>query len=169
MNATPTGKNIRPFVAKMRLLKLAALLESLPKKRFDFGTFCTIANNKEELAGTDPLKNATACGTSACAMGWAPSLRFAKDAGVAFKVTINKYFAPIYDDFDYLNNADFTINGKGALPTEVGEHLFGVSKDEFNRLFIPGDAEQGYSGLEDYATAKQVAKNIRRFVAKKYG
>lgn len=121
-----------------RLLKLADFLDALPRKKFDYSTY------GEERA----------CGTVACALGWAPSLPFAKKEK-ASRVLDNDYFY------------DFAICGQYAGPHEVSKHLFDLNPDEHRSLFVPGPIVEGYSGLWENATPKQVAKHIRKFVKEK--
>lgn len=153
---------MKDYVAKRRLLKLADFLHALPRKFFDYGVYCTV-----KLNDGDPLQNAAECGTTACAIGWAPALPFAKREGVKFSV--QQYSYDRNDDGNTAHDASFTINGVGSHAIAVAEKLFGLSEDEFNSLFIPGEKAVGCSGLPDTATPKALARHIRKFVAQRYG
>ena len=80
------------------------------------------------------------CGTVGCAVGWMPAIPAFKRLGVTIETV----------DDGFLGEAS---------------RVFGISKEESCRLFMPGAAKPGDSGLGDTATPKQVAKHIRAWVA----
>jgi hypothetical protein len=123
-------------VGNQRLLKLAAFLEKLPPKRFDYGSFVG-----DSWQGKPDLS----CGTTACAMGWAVAMPEFKRLGFVlgqswgFPIVKNRqgHFIGFYD---------------------AGTTMFGLSNDDYDALFIPNSA-----AAEKYS-AKTVAKKIRAFV-----
>lgn len=136
--------------AKRRLLKLADLLDSLDESKFDFATWGDV---DEGEVGTDALKNATLCGTKACALGWAPSLTFAKKAGYSLIIKQNSR------GYKY---GDFVKNGRPVDPYMVAKELFGVNRTQFYKLFvwtIKNDAKE---------SAHDIAENIRLFCSIRY-
>ncbi len=121
-----------------RLLKLAAFLEKVPKKNFDFATFV------EERG----------CGTVGCALGLAATMPEFKRLG-----------AKIEKRKDYYGDTEMYVTVSGCegyeAPNELAEVLFGIEGlHDFDRLFMPGPV----SGLKPSATGAEVAANIRLFV-----
>lgn len=127
-----------------RLLKLADFLETLPRKRFSFESYVGADWNGEQ--------DLSSCGTTACALGWAASMPEFRRLGLRLD-----YAGPS----SMMNGV---TNTEGDSEYDAAEKVFGVDDRQFEQLFIPGDKDL-YSGLEENATAKQVAKNIRRRVA----
>ncbi len=125
---------------KKRLLKLADFLDKLPPKRFDFGQWVG-----DDWGGKPDLS----CGTTACALGWSCAMPEFRRLGL------------------YLNeNGDVALRGHD-YPDEVeaSGFIFGLSPEEHQRLFIPQrDPKCDVDQLPEDATAKQVAKHIRKFV-----
>ncbi len=127
-----------------RLLKLAEHLETgkLGHKIFDFDH---INYGKRDERG---------CGTNGCAIGELPIV-FPR----SFK--FHTYENIHWDgDLTYIPNS-----GLSAFP--AAEDFFGISSDETEKLFCPygNDGEEWGKLLDNGATRKQVAKNIRAFVA----
>ena len=149
-----TNKN----VFKRRLLKLADLLQKLPRKRFDYGRWVG-----DDWKGKTDL----ACGTTACAFGWATTIPALRKAGLRLVESTN-------------GPRLFTVSIKGGSTSEheapklAAREIFGLENDEFEYLFIPDSGitfpELGLprEGPTHQATAKQVAKHIRQFVKAKY-
>lgn len=133
---------------RQRLLKLATHLESgeLSHQKFDFGFFhlpfvrCA--------ASTKP-DNSNLCGFAGCAVGECPAV-FPKRWRMA-------RFGP-------------KLKGTRGLSTlEQAQKDFDLRQLEAQHLFIPGEQKPSTFGgrfLEATATRRQVAKNIRIFVAK---
>jgi len=122
-----------------RLIALASFLEKkVPKKRFDF----------DRVVG--PGGSARRCGTSACAMGWAPSVPLLRKAGLRR---------------DYAGRLR-TLNTTGAHYLSIACWLFDIKFEEANFLFTPGlpDAENTYTLLPSDAGPRDVASRIRNFV-----
>ena len=135
-----TARRVRAPTGNKRLLKLASFLCTLKKEQFDYSTF-----GKE-----------AACGTVACALGWAAlSMDFSKKAGISL------------EDESFNNwktgGFQFVINGVRASYIDVSFALFGLSPGATHFLFIPG-AHPRDNGLTERASALAVATHIRRFV-----
>ena len=153
-----------PGIYRNRLLKLADLLHNLPRKRFKYNAW-GIGNPTLE-AGTNLLSNPESCGTSACALGWAVALPFAKEAGFTLR-TAAPYGFNIYADQPLSAEAAFFCYDKWVSPLKVARTLFGVSDDEFRFLFYP-NRMCFISRLDETATPKRVARHIRNFADGKY-
>jgi hypothetical protein len=147
-------------VYKQRLLALAELLETLPRKRFDYSHWAG-----DEWKGKTDLS----CGTSACALGWATTMPSLRKLGLRLVKDLSGWVAVKL----------ISKNGTFMNETEAAHEVFGVSEQEFQYLFIPGDDDEDEDitlpelGLNTYApgenaTPKQVAKHIRKFVKAKY-
>lgn len=157
-------KKITPAVQKARLLALAGLLESLPEKLFSYDNFCQIASeygNDAQIEafaalpyGTDLLaiKTATECGTTACAVGWAPSLPAAKKLGFGLTKTRG-------------GGVVFTKNGRYCGIHRFASQFFGLSGEAFSFLFYPTTLLGGLRSPDSDASASDVAEHIRDFVA----
>ena len=121
-----------------RLLRLAALLRTLPRKRFDYTTWVGY-----DWEGDPDLS----CGTTACALGWATTIPSLRRAGLALTPWAH-------------GGGSVTLNGRfGAL--DAAEELFALEDFEARLLFAPWGAS------ESRATPKQVAKKIEKFVAER--
>ena len=124
-----------------RLLKLAAFLETLPKGKFDYSSWCG-----EDAPDGDV--NIHTCGTTACAFGWATAMPEFRRLGLR-----------MIDGFPSLKD------DPGAEEAGASEEIFGTTYDQFVRLFYPDFGSGGsHSGLSPTATPKQVAKHIRKCV-----
>lgn len=124
-----------------RLLRLAAFLEELPPKRFDFDSW---------VGATWQGKADLSCGTTACAIGWASTM---PDMGIpASKAYFERVgVRPLWFDED----------GYETSPLAYAVTAFNISRKEADFLFIPrGDSP----GPHANATAKEIAAHIRRFV-----
>lgn len=124
-------KRISIKIGNARLLKLAAYLETVPRKRFDFTRWL------------DEDATATSCGTRACAMGHAAMMPMFRRLGLRIVPCLSHPDARRLK-LDGETNAIF-----------IAARLFGISGYEAERLFTCGYR----------ATPKQVAKNMRDFVA----
>ena len=118
-----------------RLLKLADFLDTVPRKRFNLGLW--------QQYGFKP-KAESACGTVACAMGWACTIPSFKRAGLKAHKD-DRY--PIFE-----NQEGFSAAAK----------FFDISFPQAERLF----SSSGYGNRfnSDAVTPKKVAKAIRNFV-----
>jgi hypothetical protein len=134
----------RASTYKRRLLKLAAFLEKLPPNRFNFATWVGCHWN-----GAADLS----CGTTACALGWATTIPEFQRLGLRMRKVRGLPPFPCIKRSNYygINAAHHAAN-----------KLFDLEMHESQSLFVPG------YGLNSDATAKQVAKHIRKFVKEKY-
>jgi hypothetical protein len=138
------------YFHKQRLLKLAHFLDSVPRKKFDIGSFITV---KSDNLGEDfsdeydywtvkALKN-NECGTVACACGWAATIPSFRKAG-------------------YKLNDFGTIMFNGEKDWGAIEDFFGLEETESSYLFL------GSSYPYDYKTTpKQVKQRILKFLKQK--
>lgn len=126
------------------LLKLADHLESgkLGHEDFDFRFFNANEYQMEIHVG--------GCGYSGCAIGECP---------IVFP-----------EDWEWINGRP-KLHHKPCLIPEIAAHdFFKINPSEFAHLFVPNaQAPSTYGGirLDTDATRKQVAANIRAFVAKR--
>ena len=127
-----------------RLLKLAEFLEALPRKRFDYGKFIG-----EDWQGAPDLS----CGTTACALGWAATMPEFRRLGLC-----------VVESGPYTNLGTVKDLKTGETEESAALRIFGLDYHQADWLFIPGfDDEKQRPNAR--ATAKAVAKHIRRFVA----
>jgi hypothetical protein len=137
-------------VGKRRLLKLADHLEKGPKK-------AKWAHKKFNYAFFDSedgeMNSKYHCGTAGCAIGECPAV-------------FPRYWKFQADQFGgFLNiilNNDFS-----RYEFQAAQEFFKINEGEAEYLFNPGGAwwaERYKNHLSNNATAKQVAKHIRKFV-----
>lgn len=100
-------------VGNKRLLKLAAFLRTVPRRRFDYSTWIG-----EDWKGAQDLS----CGTTACAMGWAATMPEFRRLGLRLDEGV-----PSLDG-----------NGDGF---DAAQELFGLELSESIDLFAPDDGE----------------------------
>lgn len=135
-------------VSAQRLLKLAAFLEKLPRKRFDYTVWVGY-----DWKGSPTLD----CGTTACALGWAAAMPSFRRLGLRIENDPSHPVQPA---------PVITYKGSRGSNIWIACEVFGVEYDQAMYLFTPG---QVYELLPRspgvHATPKQVAKHIRRFVA----
>jgi hypothetical protein len=137
-------------IYRKRLLVLADFLKTVPKKRFDFKHWVGL-----DWAGDPKLT----CGTTACALGWATTIPMFKRLGM------------------YLGKAEnyvevgICLKGIGVDEDhfeEIGMKIFGLRNEEMHLLFVPRMMGGNESSLGSDATAKDVARHIRKFVKVRY-
>ncbi len=140
----------KKWIGGDRLLALAEFLETDPRVKGHFemdyelmqrsanGGWAALTKSKR---GRPDLHT---CGTVACAMGWAPHVRALRRAGLGY-VKFNGMWG-------------LSLNGEETYYADAAVQLFGISDRDRQHLFLerPG-----------HRTPKQVARNIRRFVAKR--
>lgn len=144
-----TKRQLKVFNA--RLIKVAELLEGLKKAQFRFNHYVG-----EDWQGKPDLS----CGTTACAFGWATTIPSLRRLGL--RLVPGNTFDTGYPALkEHLNSLSYI--GEEAIDLAAAK-IFGLTAEETAFLFIPGDVHRGYSGLDCDATAKQVAKHIRKFV-----
>lgn len=149
---------LAPFkVGQRRLLKLAAFLEKLPRKRFYYGSWVG-----EDWKGKADLS----CGTTACALGWATTIPEFRKLGLRLR-PLALAEEPAQGVVSLASQKASEVD-RDDDPILAALKVFGLSEDETDYLFQPRRM-LGWSMLpespNEYATAKQVAKHIRRFVA----
>lgn len=126
-----------------RLLKLADFLDTLPRAKFDFGVVTH--------EGGKPMREAlkagkTRCGTVGCAIGWMPAVwpRAVKwryfTAGLPCVVLAGESYQTAF---------------------YTAAKWFDITYEQAAELFHPA-----HSSLSESATPKQVARHIRKFVAR---
>jgi hypothetical protein len=133
------------------LLQLADYLEAgnLLHEQFDFS-----------MIDYGPFQEKTGCGTAGCAIGELPGC-FSQD----WVFYLNGPRAsPILKGTE----ESFTIKGhlyvtQTEIFNQVSEY-FGISTRMAEHLFLPYGQYEHFKQLEDEATAKQVARNIRKTV-----
>lgn len=111
---------------KARLLRLADFLERLPKKaqkHFDMNAWFQHQTGPNDQHGHRfgevlTRKDLEACGTFACALGWAATMPYAKKDGVVLK------------PFN-----GFCVNGKHVFGQDASKRLFGVDREQHFDLF----------------------------------
>lgn len=119
---------------KRRLLKLADFLESgVPPKRFNM-----------DLWGDGNERGTPACGTVACALGWASAVPSLRRAGVELRHS----GSPSWSEFT------------GGSPRSVGRHVFDMTDDQFTDIFAPPDTHL----LRGKRALGVVARRIRKLV-----
>ncbi len=138
-----TATTASTSVGNTRLLKIAALLRTLPRKRFNYGEWVG-----EDWRGAPDLS----CGTTACALGWATTIPSLRKAGLY----LDQYGDPRLKG---TRAANYT-----PPAFDAAMKLFGISLDDAEFLFEPQDTP---SGDEEDASPKYVASKIERFVAKR--
>jgi len=121
-----------------RLTQLADFLEALPPKKFDYSVW----TRGGELTPDGSL----GCDTTGCAMGWAVTLPFAKEAGYAYVPN--------------LTCTALNLRREGGISQYgvAGAELFGLGEADFEVLFMLLS--------EDGVPAKEVAAAIRIWCAK---
>ena len=135
---------------KRRLLKLADFLDTVPPKRFDFRYWVgSTWKGKEDLS----------CGTTACALGWATTMPIFRRLGLRLMRSATQDGSVVLQ-----RNGEDLI----ASPELAARYVFGLDRSSFRRLFIPTSIFTVLSSdqLPGDATAKQVARHIRTFVAR---
>ncbi len=142
------------YVQKKRLLKLADFLDKLPRKKFKF---------TEVVSGKETPNKTLTCGSQACAIGWCPVVfpRLTEYVGVSSYTGMNDYIVVKMKGMNF-------DGGSLDSVTHIGEELFGLSDPESYALFVPDHPQAWILDLKplgETATPKQVAKNIRKFVA----
>lgn len=116
--------------------QLADYIEEIPKKRFNF------AHWFHGIIELLTLKAPLDCGTTACALGWATTMKVFKDKG------LRVCGSSIALKDDRSENA-------------IAHKVFGVSADVFHRLFVPSDACKAAATGRQWAThARKIADEL---------
>ena len=154
---TPTNDRDKKTSAR-RLLLLADHLDTLPKKRFYYGSWVG-----DDWKGKADLS----CGTTACALGWATTIPSFRRLGL--RMTSRR--PPSYADLVAGADLDGYVTAPGCSRSlSAAQDIFKLSYIEAEFLFIPGGKLDSFPAIQaapaNGATAKQVARHIRRFVAR---
>lgn len=131
-------KPVSEKIGNRRLLKLAALLRSLPRKRFDYSKWVG-----EDWKGAQNLS----CGTTACALGWATTIPSLRRVGLRMQQDSMGGYVVL----DGINSSD---------SWEAGAKVFSLSMEESEYLFT-------LDSDEDKSTPKQAARKIENFVKRR--
>lgn len=145
---------------KERLHTLAAFLRKVKPQHFDLDHWCDLDGGK--------LKNGAlkerGCGTTACALGWAPSIPEFRARGLQLKNLAARGDTP---DIDVI----FKARGKTYSGEDAAAMFFGLTKTQSEYLFMPdyyprealGDPEyvadridalaKGYVDYDDFGRA----------------
>ena len=151
-------KLISARTTKKRLLQLADLLDVVPSEHFNIGWFGSVERGE---IGTDVLAQADLCGTTACALGWAPSLPFAKRLGYKLEVMVCRNH-----HISGFPTVVFTRNGREVSSGTAMWDLFGLTWKSGGRfVFNVSDLHPNRFAV----TAHEAANAIRTFVAIRFG
>ncbi len=134
---------------KDKLNKLADFLDNLEDSKFYFGSVV------EDWVG---FEKDYVCGSVCCAIGWTPKL-FPDEV---------KWAPGAVDNLSYEGNSDLDYS-------DVAARLFNIAVSDADTLFSPnrtphdpeGWIEWGIRVLDEAATPKEVAENIRYFIEMK--
>lgn len=135
-------------VSDARLLKLAAFLKNLPRKRFDYTSWVG-----EGFKGAPDLS----CGTTACALGWAATMPEFKRLGLYIKVEKGFDSDGLPEVYGYP-----ALKRERCIEGDAGQVIFGLDSHEAYFLFHPMSGESN-------ATPKYVARKIEAFVKQRHG
>lgn len=146
-------KNLRnkrnDITAINRLKKLVKKLEKVKDKKFDMEFW----SNNRESEDREISCNLEACGTTACALGWATTV-FPK----SLKLCIEK--DNIYTDVKLRRKEDIkrakSLNIDTQYPLEVGQYFFKISHETASELFLPD--------YYPHPTKKNVINRINRII-----
>lgn len=144
-----TPKPITQKQSDARLYALARLLEALPPERFYFGHW---------VGGNYQGKPDLSCGTTACALGWATTMKSLRKSGLR----IGQPNMPFTLMTPYC-----CVDGRDGTPAAM--YPLGLTHNEANYLFMWNmrcDGHNKESPSKD-ATAKEVAAHIRQFVKRR--
>lgn len=166
-------KEEETFKARLTELK-DFLMTKVPTGKFRFTSWVGL-----DWKGMTDLS----CGASACAFGWATTIKTFQDLGLGLFRTDGGFVTVAM-------SKEAVVENSSTAAQKAGEELFGLSLQEFNYLFIPREAfdneddidesflseellwqkeKFGRFGCPHSATAKDVAENIEHFIAVKYG
>jgi hypothetical protein len=164
-------------VQAARLLKLADFLATLPNRRFCFVSW---VGDSPGPGGEVPKLGAAGCGTTACAMGWATAIPAFRRLGLGLAAWKGTPEEPCLSPFVYVTLKKWgePENLYQALDRsfDVAISVFGLTVPEARMLFSPGEdcekmrvggKETPWDLCDDDATAKDVARQLRRFVRAK--
>lgn len=149
--------NVSVAVGNARLTKLALFLLTLPEAgSFNYGTWFE-ATSSADIDPRAKCGDPNICGTTACALGWAPSIPSIRKAGLVLEV----------QKFGYGTVGDVVLRRgrRSFYGTVAGEGAFGLTQAESEFLFLPGQMLNGVRSPGTNSSAKEVAHHILAFVA----
>lgn len=127
-----------------RLEKLYAFLGTVKPEKFNL---CEWA-----VAGDNNKADVNACGTTACAMGWAGSMPEFRKRGLKL----------IWDKDENTGYVELVKqNGRKRYGEGAGAEFFGLTDDEATHLFIP------WTKYEENMTLSQYRRRLRKFIDRK--
>lgn len=131
------------------LLALADFLENDPRVKGHFEMDYAVVQGASRKPGKKDVPDLAACGSAACALGWAPYV-----PAIAKARVLRWDFNPAGFPRWVVSLAD--SDQEGGDVGAIGAAAFGISEEDGAHLF--GESRDGHR------TPKQVARNIRRFV-----
>lgn len=156
-----------------RLLKLAAFLEQLDPKRFNYRRWVG-----DDWKGAQDLS----CGTTACALGWAATMPEFQELGLRLEQVVSPDSEGDISPLNLVSLSEAALAGVVPSrrephngPQVAAEAVFGVKRQSYVALFCGGelwdyDVAEPVKVLHALnpdspaATAKKVALRIRMFV-----
>lgn len=145
----PKPTKISKATRNRRLLKLAAFLRTIPRRRFNYNRWVG-----DDWAGKPDLS----CGTEACALGWAATIPAFRKLGLRLDMEQLTFYRQGRVVLGTIRKGRRVIEG-----TEAAERVFGLTHQEATYLFVPYTTLENQG--ESQATPKYVARKIERFVA----
>lgn len=131
-----------------RLEKLYAFLGTIKPNRFYFGEWAMTQEAAEEYG-------VHACGSTACALGWAGSMPEFRKRGLKMKINEGCDIGLV------------ELEGKGLYSDAAGAEFFGLTASEAEYLFIPGYfGERRCMGPADMSLG-QYRRGLRQFIDRK--
>ncbi len=136
-------------VHKERLLALADYLTLVPREKFSYASWMS---SKRPNFYESKDSNPRSCGSYACALGWATTMKQFQRLGLTMLIHPTSRVR-----FPSLIDADPEDTERGS--TRASAKIFGLTHWQHRYLFVPG-----YASLSCGATALRVAQHIRDFV-----
>jgi hypothetical protein len=128
-----------------RLEKLYTFLGTIKPEKFDFSYWSTAAND-------DTAKDINACGTTACAMGWAGSMPEFRKRGLKL----------VWEKDENTGDVEFVDrNGYKLFGEHAGAKFFGLTYEEAEFLFIPA------SDTAEKMPVNLYRRRLRKFIDRK--
>ena len=140
-----------------RLLKLAAKLRTVDKDHFRYSRW----------GGVNESGVPDVCGTNGCAIGWASTMPEFRRLGL--RLVSGSGAKNDWDQPTYPRLAGYETSGLEGTWDEAAMHVFKLSKDEAQFLFLPNDRSSSFVWKAPGPSASPiaVAEHIERFVAER--
>lgn len=136
---------------KKRLLLLCRKLDKLQDKQFNYSVWVD-----ESWQGKPDLS----CGAPACALGHATTIPSLRALGLRMRRLLQ------YATGGYVQFKRQVVPGNTVETSLLAAMcVFDLTRDEAAYLFVPGRNAES-SGLSERASAKTVARHIRKFIAR---